>query len=114
MSRTVRVLCAANSASISYPDEHQALIPPPGAREEVKPWIHGETLSERLGPVPDDRRVYCNRTMDLSKIEAVGFDMVSLSSKEACWIVSRCPVPFSSPSAALNHSSVDTTCILNW
>ena len=42
------------------------------------PWINGENLSGS-GPVPDDRRVYCNRTMDLSKIEAVGFDMVRLA-----------------------------------
>lgn len=53
------------------------------------PWINGENLSgenligprsgQIMGPVPDDRRVYCNRTMDLSKIEAVGFDMVRLA-----------------------------------
>lgn len=72
------VFCAAKSmnGNVNYPDEHQALIPPPGDRETVKSWMDADTRNDKLGPVPDERRVYCNRTMDLSKIEAVGFDMV--------------------------------------
>jgi hypothetical protein len=70
--------CAAKS-SVGYPSEHQALIPPPAAGNghEVKTWMDQHTTNTSL---PEDRRIYCNRTIDLGKIEAIGFDMVRIRS----------------------------------
>lgn len=112
LKTTMRAFCT--SPGISYPDEHQALIPPPGDRTEVRRWMHGESMSEKLtGPVPDDRRVYCNRTIDLSKVEAVGFDMVSFSLYSNCMRVfqigcayARSLFTLSAPQAAMQRSGM--------
>jgi hypothetical protein len=59
---------------IEYPARHQALIPPPTSDVDCdKSWMdNGFQTSPDGGP----RSIFCNRTLDMSSMEAIGFDMV--------------------------------------
>ena len=62
---------------VHYPAAHQALIPAP----ELHLAAGGEAaIAERSAEMQEQdysvRRIFCNRTLDLGQMEAVGFDMV--------------------------------------
>ena len=74
--------CAHSSAQASmvhYPAAHQALIPAP----ELHLAAGGEAANaERSAEMQEQdysvRRIFCNRTLDLGQMEAIGFDMVRI------------------------------------
>jgi hypothetical protein len=59
---------------IEYPARHQALIPAPHTDpDRDKSWMDdGFKTSPDGGP----QSIFCNRTLDMSSMEAIGFDMV--------------------------------------
>lgn len=57
-------------------DDNQAIIPPPApAGPSTRTWL--EATSETTSGAADvQRRIFCNRSLDLSSCRAIGFDMV--------------------------------------
>ena len=59
---------------VDYPAHHQAIIPPPTSPNAsgVSGWMDGTAA----GDVARERNIFCNRTIDMGQMEAIGFDMV--------------------------------------
>lgn len=66
--------CCA-SPPVHYPEHHQAIIPPPELNgTDVTSWLDGQTAA--ASGQEHRRTIFCNRTLDMSSMEAIGFDMV--------------------------------------
>lgn len=79
-------LCGSMSAqapAVQYPPAHQAIIPPPAAHS-VNGWPEEGWRSDgvRDQPAMALRRIFCNRTLDLGGMQAIGFDMVRIRAPQ--------------------------------
>lgn len=65
--------CSTKSMA-EYPADHQAIIPPPTPVDasRVSGWIDGDNTDSPSR----ERQIFCNRTIDMGQMEAIGFDMV--------------------------------------
>ena len=72
---TVRAI-SEFSASVNYTNDHQAMIPPPPSVCYVN-WADGMPATDRESP-SQPHSIFCNRTLDLSSVTTIGFDMVRL------------------------------------
>lgn len=72
----VELRFCSTKSMVEYPAEHQAIIPPPTsvAPLGVSGWMDGSASG---GPTRE-RAIFCNRTINMSQMEAIGFDMVCL------------------------------------
>lgn len=63
---------------VDYPAQHQAIIPAPEANSvDVVSWLDGQASG--ASGQEHRRMIFCNRTLDMSSMEAIGFDMVCTS-----------------------------------
>lgn len=75
---TAHCSAAQPQEPIEYPERHQALIPAPQFDAGAdKSWAdEGFQRSATGEPAQASRRIFCNRTLDVSAMQAIGFDMV--------------------------------------
>ena len=60
---------------VVYPAQHQALIPAPPLHAATG-WMDDENASGDEAQPLEHCHIFCNRTLDLASMDAIGFDMV--------------------------------------